>query len=99
MAASTTSRALTRLARKLRAISISGRESGSPGHGQLLKFLGRTFAGEGDALDLDTVAVAKLQGTTGAGRRIDREELAPHFVHLIVIPSAGKHDGHLDDAV
>jgi hypothetical protein len=30
--------------------------------------VGAAFPGEGDALDLDAVAIAELQGASGAGR-------------------------------
>src|SRR6266446_4440418 len=38
----------------------------------LLNTLAGAFPGEGDALDLDAVAVAELQCAGGAGRRVDR---------------------------
>ena len=56
--------------------------------------LGGAFLSEGDALDLDAVAVAELQGAGGAGRRVDREELAPDPVHFVVVRAVDEHDGH-----
>src|SRR4051812_37852940 len=61
--------------------------------------LRRALSGESNALDLDAVAVAELQGAGGTGRRVGREELAPNPVQLVVIPAIGKHDGYLYDAV
>src|SRR3954467_3738951 len=61
--------------------------------------LRRALSGESNALDLDAVAVAELQGAGGTGRWIGREELAPDPVHLVVIRGVGKYDDYLYDAV
>src|SRR4051794_22762380 len=61
--------------------------------------LRRALSDESDALDLDAVAVAELQGAGGTGRRVGRKELAPNPVQFGVIPAIGEHDGCLYDAV
>src|ERR1700757_218760 len=104
MAASINSRALARFSRKSRAISISGRNSRSLGMIISSRVpdatgLGLAFSTEGNAFDFDAVAVAELQCAGRPCRRIDRKEFAPYPVHLVVIPSVGEHDGHLDDTL
>src|SRR5439155_8561572 len=97
MAASTTSRALTCLSRKSRAISISGRESGSPG----MFISSNCQEGLLPARATHSVSTPLLSCKAHPVRAggSDREEFAPHPVHLVVVAGVGEHDGHLDDAV